>query len=165
VTRAIIVMGVSGCGKSTLARALADRLGWRFIEGDALHPPANIAKMAAGIPLDDADRLPFLDNVAEAAAACGDGGAVIACSGLKRAYRDRIRARAGDIMFVLPLLDRDHLLERLERRLGHFMPASLLDSQLATLELPGPDERAVLIDGVAPVEAQVERVLAATEPG
>lgn len=156
---ALVVMGVSGCGKSTLGRALAETLGWRFIEGDALHPPNNIAKMAAGLPLDDADRQPFLENVANAIAAARGGGVVVSCSALKRAYRDLIRVRAGQVTFVLPLLDRAALSARMARRPGHFMPLALLDSQLATLELPDQEEQAILIDGTAPVTTQVVRTL------
>jgi carbohydrate kinase (thermoresistant glucokinase family) len=159
VTRAIVVMGVSGCGKSTLAEGIAAALGWRFVEGDDLHPPANVAKMAAGIPLDDEDRAPFLDNVAAAIRAAD--GVVASCSALKRRYRDRLRAQAGELVFVLPMLDRADLLARMTQRANHFMPASLLDSQLAALELPGEDERAILVDGTATPEAQVAQALAA----
>lgn len=155
--RAIVVMGVSGCGKSTLARALAERLGYRFVEGDELHPAANVAKMAAGIPLDDADRAPFLDAVGRALAE--PGGVVASCSALKRAYRDRLRALAGDVLFVLPDLAIGQVRERLARRAGHFMPTSLLDSQFAALEPPGPDERAIHVDGALPVEQQVAKAL------
>lgn len=166
MTRAIVVMGVSGCGKSTLACALAEALGWRFVEGDALHPPANRVKMAAGMPLDDADRAPFLDAVAAALAGDGGSGAVAACSALKHAYRERIRIRmrVEEVRFVLPLLDRAALAQRLATRRGHFMPAALLDSQLATLELPAPGEHAILLDGASPVAAQVATVLQALTP-
>jgi carbohydrate kinase (thermoresistant glucokinase family) len=155
-------MGVSGCGKSTLARALADRLSTPFIEGDSLHPPANIAKMAAGIALDDADRQPFLEAVAEALRVAGPA-AVASCSALKRCYRDLLRARAGDIVFVLPSVDRATLGVRLAARHDHFMPAALLDSQLATLELPAPDESVLVIDGSLPTAAQVDAVLTQLE--
>ncbi len=157
---AIVVMGVSGCGKSTLGEALAARLGTPFIEGDALHPAANIAKMAAGIPLDDTDRRPFLEAVADALQAAGPG-AVAACSALKRAYRDLLRSRAGCVTFVLPTMDRALLAARINIRQNHFMPATLLDTQLTTLEPPTPDERAICIDGSLPTTAQVEAVLAA----
>ena len=160
---AIVVMGVSGCGKSTLGQALADVLGWRFVEGDALHPTGNVAKMAAGIPLDDADRQPFLENVADAIVAARKTGVVASCSALKRAYRDLIRARAGPVTFVLPLLDRPALAARMMHRPGHFMPPALLDSQLATLEKPGADEQAILIDGAAPVASQVADAVARLE--
>ena len=157
---AIVVMGVSGCGKSTLGQALAARLGTPFIEGDTLHPPANIAKMAAGLPLDDMDRQPFLEAVAQALQAAGPG-AVAACSALKRQYRDLLRSHAGRVVFVLPTLDRALLAERMDAREGHFMPATLLDTQLTTLEPPTPEEQALCIDGSLPTTAQVEAVLAA----
>lgn len=159
MTRALVVMGVSGCGKSTLGRALADALRWRFIEGDTLHPQGNIAKMAAGIPLDDEDRWPFLEAVARAILEARQPGVVITCSALKRSYRDLIRKRAGDVQFVLPMLERDRIVARLSGRQNHFMPASLLDSQLATLEPPAPDEGVIVVDGVAPTDAQLSQVL------
>ena len=151
-------MGVSGSGKSTLGQALADALGWRFIEGDTLHPPSNIAKMAAGTPLTDGDRQPFLENVARSIVVLPEG-VVVSCSALKRAYRDLIRSIAGDVTFVLPMLTREQLQFRMAQRANHFMPAALLESQLQTLELPGADEDAVQIDGTLSVEAQVNRVL------
>jgi gluconokinase len=165
VTRAIVVMGVSGCGKSTLASALASALGWRFIEGDELHPPANIAKMSSGIALTDEDRRPFLENIGRAILEARAGGVVAACSALKRSYRDLIRARAGEVVFILPSVDRAHLIERLTRRRQHFMPASLIDSQLAALEPPGPDEQAIVLDGTASTEAQIAQVLDALKAG
>lgn len=160
MTRAIVVMGVSGCGKSTLARALADALALPFIEGDQLHPPENVAKMAAGIPLDDEARQPFLRAVANALVA-EPGGAVASCSALRRSYRDLIRERAGDVQFVMPDLSHAALAARMESRPHHFMPPSLLESQLATLERPDADEGAILVDGEAPVETQVAAILAA----
>ena len=163
MTGAIVIMGVSGCGKSTLGRALAAQLGWPFIEGDTLHPPANLAKMAAGIALDDEDRLPFLTRVATACARGKATGVVVSCSALKRRYRDLIRAQAGDVTFVLPVLDRAQLFARLAQRQDHFMPASLLASQLAALEAPDPDEYAVLIDGSAPLAAQITGTLSALQ--
>ncbi len=160
----MVVMGVSGCGKSALGQALAAALGCPFVEGDDLHPPANRAKMAAGVPLDDEDRRPFLDGVARAIAAPREGALVVACSALKRDYRQRILA-AGEVVFLLPLADRETLLGRLRRRQGHFMPASLLESQLSTLELPSADEPVVTLDGAWPVAVQVERALAALSAG
>jgi gluconokinase len=115
----MVVMGVSGCGKSTLAAALASTLGWQFIEGDSLHPPANIAKMAAGLALDDHDRQPFLEAVARVIAAHRPEGVVVSCSALKRSYRDLIRSRAGPVQIVMPVLDRERLLTRLAQRRGH----------------------------------------------
>jgi len=154
-------MGVSGSGKSTLGAALARALGVGFIEGDALHPPRNIAKMSVGEPLTDADRRPWLDAVAAALAeAARRKGAVAACSALKRAYRDRIRQGAGtNVAFVYIDLDAATLHRRLAQRRGHFMPASLLDSQLAALEPPGPDEDAVVVDGRLETERQLTFVL------
>lgn len=154
-------MGVSGCGKSTLGCALAETLGWRFVDGDTLHPPENVAKMAAGIALDDADRRPFLEHVARAITEERHTGVVVACSALRRSYRDFIRARAGEVMFVLPLLDREVLAARLAQRHDHFMPSSLLDSQLGLLEFPAPDEWAILVDGNGSTQVQVGQVTAA----
>lgn len=157
--RAIVVMGPSGNGKSSLAQALADRLGWAMIEGDDHHPPANIAKMASGQPLSDADRRPFLAAVGRALAA-HPHGAVAACSALKRAYRDTLRQHAGRILFVLPQVDRAALHQRMVARSGHFMPAALLDSQLADLEPPEADETALVIDGSRPVAELAANVIA-----
>lgn len=155
-------MGPSGCGKSTLARALARRLDWQFVEGDDLHPPANLAKMSAGIALDDADREPFLRAVGAALAAGRAGGVVASCSALKRKYRDLLRSVAGeDLLFVLPTVRRDVLARRLAGRRSHFMPASLLDSQLAVLEPPQPDERAVVLAQSRSINAAIAQVLAA----
>ncbi|GFM28338.1 gluconokinase [Novosphingobium sp. PY1] len=158
VPRAIVVMGPSGCGKTTLAHALANALGWTFIEGDELHPPANRARMAAGIALSDHDREPFLDAVGDALVA-SPRGAVASCSALKRSYRDRLRARVGNVLFVLPMLDRSGLEQRMTSRPGHFMPVSLLESQLATLEAPTGEENACLLDGHLPGAQQVSQVL------
>lgn len=158
---AIVVMGVSGCGKSTLGHALAHELGWRFVEGDDLHPPANIEKMASGIPLNDQDRAPFLRNVADAIATGREAGVVVACSALKRSYRDLIRSRAGAVVFVLPKVGKAQLTARMARRPGHFMPVCLLGSQFAALEMPEADEQAIITDGNAPVAAQVADIMAA----
>jgi carbohydrate kinase (thermoresistant glucokinase family) len=163
--KAILIMGVSGCGKSTLGGALAKTLGWRFVEGDTLHPPSNVAKMAAGVPLDDDDRRPFLAGVAAALVAGREHGVVVTCSALKRSYRDYLRSAAGDVVFVLPDVGRQALAARLAARDNHYMPASLLDSQLAALEPPTADEHVVVVDGNAPTAAQlasVRAVLAAT---
>ena len=162
MSRAIVIMGVSGCGKSTLGRELAPTLGVAFVEGDTLHPEANVAKMRAGVPLDDRDRKPFLENVAAAIVAAKEG-VVVSCSALKRSYRDMIRSRVGDVTFVWLKVDRAELAARLARRREHYMPASLLDSQLAALEPPGPDERAIVVDGAQTIAAQVARVLAALD--
>lgn len=145
MTGRYVVMGVSGCGKSTVAAGLAQQLGGRFTDGDDLHSAANIAKMAAGQPLTDDDRFPWLDRVGQTLAQ-GDGPQIIACSALKRLYRDRIQAAAGGpVTFVCLQGSREVLWQRMQARQGHFMPAALLDSQLATLELPGTDENAVIV--------------------
>ena len=133
-----VVMGVSGCGKSSIGAGFASARGLRFGDGDHLHPAANIAKMSRGEALNDDDRTPWLDLVGSALVG---GDQVIACSALKRKYRDQIRRRAGaPVMFLFLQGDRDILLTRMVARPGHFMPTSLLDSQLATLEPPMPDE-------------------------
>ena len=160
---AIVVAGVSGAGKSTVGAALAQRLAVPFVEGDALHPQRNIDKMANGIPLTDEDRAPWLDAVGQrlAAESKAGHGAVAACSALKRAYRDRLRAAAGmPILFVVLQSPRAVLAARVGNRPGHFMPASLLADQLATLELPASDEQALVLPGTAPVKDLVDAVIA-----
>jgi len=149
----IVVMGVSGCGKSSVGIALADALGARFIDGDDLHPEANKAKMGAGIPLDDHDRWPWLDLVSNALAedASTFTGTVIACSALKRSYRERILAGAPNTFFIHLDGSREILQQRLGNRTGHFMPAALLDSQLATLEPLADDEPGAVIDIDQPI--------------
>ena len=145
----VLVMGVSGSGKSSVGVALAECLGVPFLEGDSLHPAANVAKMAAGLPLDDADRMPWLAAIATWMEGRTDG--VVACSALKRAYRDRLREAAPGMRIVALLPPPDVLAERLGHRRGHFMPGSLLASQLATLEVPGDDEASLIIHGDRPV--------------
>ena len=133
-----VVMGVSGCGKSRIGADFAKATGAQFVDGDALHPAANIAKMSRGEPLDDVDRAPWLDRVGQVLQA---DGTVVACSALKRLYRDRIRAMAGaPVVFLYLRGKRETLMQRMATRPGHFMPVTLLDSQLATLEPPGADE-------------------------
>ena len=144
----IVVMGVSGCGKSTVGQLLAQKLSARFIDGDDLHPESNKAKMAAGNPLNDDDRWPWLALVGQALA---EGQTVVACSALKRVYRERILAAAPQIKFVHLSGSREVLEQRLGARSGHFMPASLLDSQLATLEPLAADEPGLVIDIDQPV--------------
>lgn len=154
----IVVMGVSGCGKSSMGEALAHRLGLPFVEGDALHPPENVAKMSKGTPLTDEDRWPWLVRVGQALAE-PEGGAVVSCSALKRVYRDTLRREAGDsVIFVHLHGTRALLLSRMQHRPGHFMPASLLDSQLATLETPGAGENAIPVDCAEPLQPALERV-------
>ena len=158
IGKAVVVMGVSGCGKTSVAEGLAAALGTVFLEGDRLHPQSNIDKMSRGIPLADADRWPWLDRIgAELRAAMGVGqGIVASCSALKRAYRDRLRAEAGgNLAFVFLRGSRDLLIGRMQQRQGHFMPASLLDSQLATLEDPSGEAGVVTVDIDAPLEAIV----------
>jgi gluconokinase len=151
----LVVMGPSGCGKSTLAQALAQSFGCRLVEGDELHPPANVEKMRSGRPLDDADRAPWLDEVAAALAENEACGVIATCSALKRSYRDRLRAAAAPLTFILPVSAREVLEQRLAARAGHFMPASLLESQLADMEPLATDEDGFAIDGAASVESQV----------
>ena len=149
----LVLMGVSGCGKTTVAQILAERLRWAFEEGDALHPQANVDKMAAGHPLDDADRAPWLAKVADWVDARLDAGesGVITCSALKRSYRALIDRRGNGVEFVYLHGSRELIASRLATRHGHFMPTSLLDSQFATLEEPGADEPAIRVEvGEAP---------------
>ncbi len=139
MTLRIVIMGVSGCGKTSVGEALAARLGILYQDGDDLHPAANVEKMRAGIPLTDDDRMPWLDRVAGELRA--GAPMIIGCSALKRAYRDRIRAGAGGpVTFVHLAGSRDLIAGRMALRKGHYMPLSLLDSQFAALEAPGPDE-------------------------
>jgi gluconokinase len=153
----IVVMGVSGSGKTTVGEALAEALGWPFVEGDSFHPKANVEKMSAGIPLGDEDRRPWLEALAAEIGKDEAAGrsSVIGCSALKRAYRDILRTGAPRVRFLHVHGDRDLLAERVSDRPGHFFPASLLDSQLATLEPLGPDEDGVVVDVAQPVAAQV----------
>ena len=139
---ALVVMGVSGSGKSTVAAGIAEALGLGFIDGDGLHSPESVALMQAGTPLTDADRWPWLERIAARLAdeAEWPDGLVIACSALRRAYRDRIRAGAPGVRFVFLDGPAELIRERIAGRSGHYMPESLLASQLATLEPPGADE-------------------------
>jgi gluconokinase len=160
-TTTIVVMGVSGSGKTSAAQELTRQLGWEYIEGDDLHPEANVAKMAAGTPLDDEDRWPWLQKIAEV---IGEHEAarrslVITCSALKRTYRDLLRDGHPSVWFAHVDVAREVLAERLARRTGHFMPPSLLDSQLATLERLGEDEPGDVIAGDAPLDQTVTAVL------
>ena len=142
----VVVMGVSGCGKSTLASAVARQLQLDMTDGDDLHLSASVAKMRSGVALTDADRWPWLDRIGDylAQATPSQKGRIVACSALKRVYRDRIRARAGNVKFIFLDGDAELIRQRLALRAGHYMPPELLDSQLRTLELPAPDEADIL---------------------
>lgn len=159
--RYIVVMGVSGCGKSTVAALLAGRLGWAFVEGDALHPPANVEKMSQGIPLTDTDRQPWLQTIASTIQTWRQAGqpGVIACSSLRRCYRETIAGTADDLRFAYLRGSFPIIKQRLATRQGHYMPASLLESQFATLEEPAPDEPAITLDTGAPAEELVADML------
>ncbi len=155
----VVVMGVSGAGKSTIGGRLAHALGVPFAEGDDFHPRANVAKMRAGEPLTDADRVPWLDSIAAWLAERAVGGGVVSCSALKRDYRDRLRAAAPDVLFLHLTASREELASRMSTRREHFMPASLLDSQLATLEPLAADERGIAVDATrAPADLVRETI-------
>jgi gluconokinase len=165
-----VVMGVSGSGKSTVAALVAATLGWPFLEGDELHPAANVEKMRSGRPLTDADRLPWLLKLAEAIDAWrarGESG-VIACSALKRSYRDIIIGARPDVALVSLRGSRDLIGRRLAARRGHFMPPALLDSQFESLEPPSPDEHAITVDidaAPADIASEIVRRLARRSSG
>jgi len=157
----VVAMGVSGSGKSTIGKALADKLGWQFKEGDDLHPPANIAKMSAGQPLNDADRAPWLAAVGrwiDGWIAAGQGG-VITCSALKRAYRQELTAGRPQVRLVYIQVPREVLAERLATRKGHFFAASLLDSQLADLQAPDASEGVITDDGTQTPQDQTKEIV------
>ncbi len=147
-TPKIVVMGVSGCGKSTVGQLIAEALDVPFVEGDALHSVRNVELMAAGVALTDADRQGWLQAVGAqlASNAAVTRGVVVACSALKRSYRDLLRKHAPDVRYVWLHGEQALLAQRLAARAGHYMPVSLLQSQLDTLEVPGADERVVSLD-------------------
>ncbi len=153
----IVVMGPSGSGKTAVGQLLAQRLGIGFVDGDDLHPPSNVAKMTAGKPLDDADRMPWLDAVGAAIADRPDG-VVVACSALRRRYRERLLTAAPDAVFVQLDVDRQTLEHRMRGR-SHFMPPSLLDSQLSALEPLQADEPGVVVPASGSVDEVVSRVI------
>ncbi|MEY9325537.1 gluconokinase [Sinorhizobium fredii] len=160
IPRRMVLMGVAGCGKSSVGAALAARLGAVYRDGDDLHPAENIAKMSKGIPLEDADRWPWLSRVGEALAA-GTGPTIIGCSALKRAYRQHIESTAGAPVTFIHLAGTVEVIEkRMKERQGHFMPPALLASQFAALEPPGPDENATSVDIDQPLDAVVEAIAA-----
>jgi gluconokinase len=144
----LVVMGVSGSGKTTIAKGVADAKGWTLVEGDTFHPPANVAKMAAGTPLTDDDRWPWLHAIAAAIDADRARGesAVVACSALRRAYRDILIGDRPDVRLVYLRGSQALIGERMRARKGHFMPPALLDSQFQTLEEPGPDENPITVE-------------------
>lgn len=154
-------MGVSGSGKTTIAALLAERLRYSFADADDMHPPQNVAKMTRGEPLTDADRGPWLASLAAWMHAQHEAGraTVLACSALKRVYRDTLRSAAPDVFFLHLAVPSETLLERLRRRRGHFMPRTLLESQLETLEPLQPGERGVTLDAARPPAAVVSAAL------
>ena len=155
----VVMMGVSGSGKTTVGAALAQRLRVPFADADDFHPPENIAKMSAGVPLTDDDREPWLRTIAAWLHEHRAVGGVVSCSALKRSYRDLLRGRATRTVFVHLHGDRDVLAERVAGRPGHFMPAALIDSQFATLEPLESDERGQALDVASPVDDLVEQSL------
>jgi carbohydrate kinase (thermoresistant glucokinase family) len=157
----VVMMGVSGCGKTTIGAQVAERLGWQMLEGDKLHPPANIAKMSAGTPLNDDDRWPWLRAIAAAIddwRAKGVSG-VVACSALKRAYRDMLIGSRADVVLVYLQGSHDLIAARMAARHGHFMPAGLLDSQFATLQEPGEAEHPIVVSIALAPDAIVETII------
>ncbi len=163
MTLRLLIMGVSGSGKSSVGKALAKRLGIPYRDGDDLHPPANIGKMRAGLPLTDEDRWPWLDTVSRTLRA--EAPVILGCSALRRIYRDRIRAQAGGTVTFLHLAgSRDLIAGRMAARQGHYMPLSLLDSQFATLEPPDKHE-AITVDVALPLPELIETVVARLSPG
>jgi len=158
---ALIVMGVSGSGKSTIAAALAERLGWPYEDGDKFHPRSNVEKMKAGHPLTDADRLPWLQAIAAEIERIGKSRqhVIIACSALKRSYRDILVHGRHDVRLIYLDGNRELIASRLAQRKGHFMPPELLDSQFKALEIPTPDEHAIAAAVDASVPAIVEAIV------
>jgi carbohydrate kinase (thermoresistant glucokinase family) len=163
---AIIIMGVSGSGKSTIGALLAERLGWPFADADGFHPPPNVAKMASGQPLTDEDRWPWLDAIAAHIGAARKAGqpVVVACSALRRAYRDRLRAGHGDLIFLHLSGASEVIAARQAARQGHFMPPSLMASQFATLEDTGDEPDAVAVSVADTPQSVVDAAMVALSP-
>lgn len=163
---AVVVMGVAGCGKTSVGEELARRLGWQFLEGDAFHPPENIAKMSAGIPLQDEDRWGWLDTIAAHIALAREAKApvVVSCSALKRRYRERLGAGGTRVLFVHLHGSRETIHARMALRTGHFMPANLLDSQFAALEPLESGEFGIVCDIDATPAEIAARVAALVAP-
>lgn len=162
----LVVMGVSGSGKTTIAALLAGRLGWEYEDGDDFHPPENVAKMHGGTPLTDADRGPWLQAIAgwiDATRSAGRHG-VVACSALRRAYRDILIGGRSDVRLVYLQGDKQLIAARQAARLNHYMPATLVDSQFAALEEPMPDEHPIVVS-VAPRPMDIVRAVVAQLPG
>jgi gluconokinase len=157
----VVVMGVSGSGKSTLARGLAQRLGWQFQEGDELHPAANVAKMSRGEPLTDGDRRPWLEAIGRWLDERSAQGvrAVVTCSALRRSYRDLLREGRPGVVFCHVTASEELISDRLEHRRGHYMPASLLPSQLSTLEPLEPDEAGITVSADGSPDAVLDQAL------
>jgi gluconokinase len=162
-TTTAVIMGVSGAGKTTVAKGIAERWGWEYAEGDDFHSSANRAKMAAGHPLDDDDRWPWLRAIAAWIGSCErrDENAVVTCSALKRSYRDLLRDGHPSVVFVALTPAKDELAQRLARRKGHYIPASLLESQLDTLQPLSPDEPAISISAYGEPADVLSQVLVA----
>jgi gluconokinase len=161
-----VVMGVAGAGKTGVGERLAERLGWDFIEGDRLHPPENVAKMQSGLPLTDTDRVPWLAAIARAIDGLLARGArgIVSCSALRRDYRWRIIGERAGVRLVFLKGARELIARRLAARRGHFMPASLLDSQFATLEPPGPEENPITVAIDRPVDEIVDEIIVGLGP-
>ena len=159
-------MGVSGCGKTTVGSRLAARLGWEYAEADNFHSQANVAKMRSGVPLTDEDRWPWLDALAGWIDARRDAGkpCVVACSALKRSYRERLARGNDEVRFVYLRGGEKDIAERLAGRTGHYMPLSLLGTQFDILEEPAPDEEALVLDIDQPPEVLVDAIIAALAP-
>ncbi|MFC3300854.1 Thermoresistant gluconokinase [Arthrobacter agilis] len=160
-SRHVVVMGISGSGKTTIATQLTETLGWVFAEADDFHPPANIEKMTAGTALTDEDRWPWLESMRTWLTEQAQAGrsTVVTCSALRRSYRDVLTQAEGRVDFVHLLGDTDLILERMKTRSGHFMPESLLPSQISTLEPLGPDEQGVMIENTGTPHDVVSRVI------